>query len=69
MAGDISSYPITGIVTPSDPDRHGREGYQPRRHKPASPPPPPNSEPEAPLPGMPDPVTPSHIGTRINVRV
>ena len=68
MAGDISSCHITPIVTPSEPDRRGRDTYQPRRQKPAAPVAK-QLEPEEPLPGLPDPIVPPHIGTRINVRV
>jgi hypothetical protein len=72
MANDISSYPITGVVTPSDPDRRGQDGYSPRRQKPQHPP---ASRPvHTPAVDLPDdttiePLAPPHIGTRIDVRV
>ena len=71
MSGDFTSYPITGVVTPSDPDRRGRDGYPPRRHRQPHPPHPhPRPQPaESHDPLADEPMAPPHIGTRINVRV
>lgn len=72
MASDISSYPITGVVTPNDPDHRGRDGYQPRRHKPQhapAPHPTHNSDDDLADGTAIDPFGPPHIGTRIDVRV
>ena len=71
MANDISSYPITGVVTPNDPDNRGRDEYQPRRQKPhhaAAPRPAHNSGDDL-TDDTTEPLTPPHIGTRIDVRV
>lgn len=72
MANDISSYPITGVITPSDPDQRGRDGYQPRRQKPqhaAAPRPARNAGDDLADDTTVEPLTPPHIGTRIDVRV
>lgn len=72
MASDISSYPITGVITPSDPDPRDRDGYQPRRQKPRHPaaPRPARTSGDDPADGTAiEPFDPPHIGTRIDVRV
>lgn len=66
MTGEIAPCQTPAVVTPNDPDHRRREEH-PRRQRPA-PPPPPRAGLDTPV-DPPDPEIPSHIGTRINVRV
>lgn len=67
MTGEIAPCQTPAVVTPNDPD-HRRREEQHRRQRHAPPAAPPRAGLDTPVPS-PDPETPSHIGTRINVRV